>query len=147
LLATVLNAVSETGEEQPLTVFCGGVAVSGIAVPDDVYFRRIGLDTLEDDTPQSRQELVQETARINAELDRDDISPEELQSLRERAYNLKRQFIVMVDVTILGTGPTPIRAQAWRGRLSQVSGWVLGTVGERDDPLPPTEADQAGIRR
>lgn len=130
-LATMLDRVSATGEEQPLTVFCGGLAVMGKAVPEEAYFQKMGFNTLAEHAPQWRDESAKELGEIDERLNHDDISIEERQFLLSRADELGRRIIVMVDVTILGAGPTPIRAPVWRGRLSQVSGWIPGLPDER----------------
>ena len=126
VLATMLDGASVSGEALPLTVFCGGHAVSGTAVSEETYFRKVGLTMLEEGAPQSRDARIQELATASAALGSEDVSAEDRQALLTRIDDLARRFIMMVDVTILGVGPDPIRAPAWRGRLSQVSGWIPG---------------------
>ena len=132
LLMDLLDSVSASKARTPLTVFCGGLAVSGTAVADEVYLQRIGLSNLANDTPMLREEQEKQLDEILAELNRDDISSEARQALLSQADELQRKFIMMVDVTILGAGPTPITAAAWRGRLSQISGWILGALEESE---------------
>jgi hypothetical protein len=131
----------------PLTVFYGALAVSGTAVPEEVFFRALGLPSWAESESRDREENRKVLTEQYEQVGRQDIPPEERLSMLEKAGYLEPQFITMVDVTILGAGPMPITAPAWRGRLSQISGWVLGTVGEHDDLATPTEADQVGTQR
>jgi hypothetical protein len=140
ILAALLDGVSEEDLRVPLTVSCGGLVVSGTAVPEEVYFQTFGISTWARTTKEEREANNQILEMLDAAvLDRDIPVAERLAQL-ERAEALRRHFISLVDVTILGAGPIPIKAPAWRGRLSQISGWVLGTVDESESSPEPQEA-------
>lgn len=126
-LVALIEGISVSGGELGLTVFTGGLAVSGVAVPEEVYFRRIGLEAVAAEAVESRERRRRETAELNEQFARDDLPDAERQSLEARADELERKFIVMVDVTIFGAGDAPLQAATWRGRLSQLSGWTMGT--------------------
>ena len=117
-------------ERIDLTVFFGGLAVSGTVVPDEVFLQAIGLNVSAEDISRQRDEANKKISTLFAEIHREDLSTEERDALLSRADDLNRKFITMVDVTILGAGPTPIKAPAWCGRLSQISGWVPGLLDE-----------------
>jgi hypothetical protein len=132
VLAALLDGVSKSDDRVPLTVSCGGLVVSGVAVPDEVYFQKFGITTWARTAKEEREANNQVLELLDAAvLDRDSPGEERLAQL-ERAEALRRHFISLVDVTILGAGPTPIKAPAWRGRLSQISGWVLGALDESE---------------
>jgi hypothetical protein len=130
VLAALLDGVSKSDERVPLTVSCGGLVVSGVAVPDEVYFQKFGLASLARSAEEEREANDQVLEMLDAAMGRRDIPAEERLAQLERAEALRRHFISLIDVTILGAGPAPIKAPAWRGRLSQISGWVLGALDE-----------------
>ncbi len=126
VLAGVLDDISGLKTRLGLTVFSGGFAISGMVVPEEVYFRTVGLDSVADDVADPGKATFSEATGLENELARDDIVPSARVRVEMRE-DLERAFITMVDVTIFGAGPTPLKAPAWRGRLSQVSGWTFGT--------------------
>ena len=137
ILVALLDGVAERDVRVPVTVSCGGLVVSGTAVPDEVYFQKFGMTTWARAAKEERDANNQVLEVLDAALlDRDTPVEERLVQL-ERAEALRRHFISLVDVTILGAGPIPIKAPAWRGRLSQISGWVLGTVDEPESSPEP----------
>jgi hypothetical protein len=97
-----------------------------MAVSEEVYFRTVGLDSVADEVAESVKNRFSEMSRLEDELPHDDSAPSARARVESRE-ELERAFITMVDVTIFGAGPTPLKAPAWRGRLSQVSGWTFGT--------------------
>jgi hypothetical protein len=128
LLEDLLDVVSATGVPQPITVFCGGFGVSGNAVPEEVYFRRIGLEKLAEDVVNERESTDRRRAAIAERQGRDDLEDDERRSLDLELESMRRQFVVMVDVAIFGGGSREIRSTAWRGRLSEVHSWVIGNL-------------------
>ena len=127
VLAALVGGASASGQGPKLTLFLGGFAVSGILVSEEVYFRRIGLDESPAKAIASREDKGQERAGLDAELGRDDLSPEERSAIVARLDDLEPQYVVMADITIFGAGAMPLTSAAWRGRLSQVTSWVLGS--------------------
>lgn len=51
---------------------------------------------------------------------------EERQAAREGFAKRERTYIHLKNVTVYGLTPKPVEQDAWRGRLSRVSGWHLG---------------------
>jgi hypothetical protein len=113
-----------------LTIFSGGCAISGTVVPDETFFERLGLPGFAASSREERVENERLLSAVYESLRHADSSMEEKFQMLERVSTLEPQFIMMVDVTILGTGPTPITAPVWRGRLSQISGWIPGALDE-----------------
>jgi hypothetical protein len=136
VLATILDGVSASDGAFDVTVFAGGLAISGTAVSEETFFYRIGLMQAGEGAKRQRIETQKALDTRDEELAQ---APsgileargvmETRESLVARRADLARKFIVMVDVTILGAGPAALKAPAWRGRLSQISGWVPGLVG------------------
>jgi hypothetical protein len=132
VLEAFLEGVSTEKVRLDLTVFCGGLVVSGAAVSEDVYFQTIGLSSFAGTLSKLRENDREVPSEVASKLGRESLTVRERQTLTPAADELRNKFIVMVDVTILGAGPTPIKAPAWRGRLSQISGWVLGALDESE---------------
>jgi hypothetical protein len=132
ILVALLDGVAESDERLPLTVSCGGLIVSGLAVPDEVYFQTFGLDTWARTAKQECEANSQVVDAPDETVRRKDRPVEGRLAQLAPAEVLRRHFISLIDVTIVGAGPTPIKAPAWRGRLSQISGWVLGALDEAE---------------
>lgn len=130
VLAAMLEGISATKSQVGLTVFCGGLAVTGTAVAEEVYFERIGMFDFANQLVRFQEQNQQSHSEISAKPGREELSASEREAMWSKVNELQRDFIVMVDVTILGAGPVPLKVPAWRGRLSQISGWTLGTLDE-----------------
>jgi hypothetical protein len=129
ILVVLLDSVITLGVDLELTLFVDGLAVSGKVVTEPDYLRAIGFG----DAADSLKSDAHHRAEIQREWERDDLSDDEKMSLRETEAVFERQFVEMVDVTITGAGSRPLKAKAWRGRLSQVSAWVIGTYEDGDE--------------
>ena len=132
VLVSMLDSVSKTGKPMGLTVFSGGLAVSGTVVPEEIYFEKVGLPNVAEGMPKQREEAEREESEILDTLERSNLTDQERRDLQSRLENLERQFIVMTDVSIFGVLPGRMNAATWRGRLSQISGWTLGTASPSD---------------
>jgi hypothetical protein len=134
LLAGLLHSAWADDRQFKLTVFAGGLAVSGTAVEEQTFVQRIGLvdDVDVEAVARKREEHAEEIRNLFSQMEREDISVKEEDALLSRADDLNHKFIMMVDVTIFGAGPIPITAPVWRGRLSQISGWVPGSLNESE---------------
>lgn len=128
VLDAMLEGISATKSQVELTVFCGGLAVTGTAVAEEVYFERIGMSAFANQLSRIQEQNQQSISEISARLGREGLSAAEREAMLSKMNELRSKFIVMVDVTILGAGPAPLKVPAWRGRLSQISGWVLGAL-------------------
>lgn len=114
----VLVSSAHRGEIEPgLTLTVNGTIVTGIVVGREKWFREMAewADDLAAGSgvlPRTIGEALEEAPHD------DDVSPEEF------------TFIHMKDVRIFtGTVALPHNtAFFWRGRLSQISGWALGTL-------------------
>ena len=129
-LAALLDSASSAKASFDLTVFCEGLVMIGSVVADEVFFERLGLSGAAESVARIREANLKEAARIADILDNGDTSPEQREGLQSKLDDVGPQYISMVDVTILGAGPAPITTPAWRGRLSQISGWTLGSPGQ-----------------
>lgn len=146
-LSGLLDGISAAGGELTLTVFTGGLAISGTAVPEEVYFRRLDAHDLAEQSIRDREERLRLLAEVNAALEREDVTDAERRALESQGEELERRFIVMVDVTVFGAGALPLKAPTWRGRLSQLSGWTFGTFANADCADEPDASDQPGAER
>jgi len=133
LLEILLDIVSNTGREQPLTVFCGGFAVSGTAIREEEYFERLGGNLFQElavDSARLREDRQHRYVQIRAELDQSTLADDRRKALLDELQEMRRRFIVMRDVAIVGAGEQAFRAPVWRGRLSEVSGWIVGSIDD-----------------
>jgi hypothetical protein len=126
-LIAFLEGVSFSGQEVGLTVFSGGLVISGTAVSEEVYFRRLGYERLAEASIEGRDQRRRDLEEVRKELEREDLPEDERRSLEVKRDERERKFIVMVDVSIFGASDAPLKAPTWRGRLSQISGWTIGT--------------------
>jgi hypothetical protein len=133
LLAGLLDHVSRTGDQLPLTLFCDGLVVSGTAISEEDFFLRFSGGRFSDLGRQAAERREGTDRKMDALLARAEavgVSDEERELLTEQMDNLRRLYIIMRDVTIIGPSPPRIKAPVWRGRLSKVSGWILGSIDE-----------------
>lgn len=127
ILRIMLDAVSITKQEQAITLVCGGVVVSGVVVPEETFFARIGLNEVGRDIAEEVADERQQREELAERARQEGLSEEARRSLDDKIDDLQRRFVHMRDVVIF-SGPRMVTAEAWRGRLSEVSGWSLGTV-------------------
>ena len=126
VLAMYVAAFNESpGAEMPLTVFTGGFAFSGRLVGAPVYFERVAA--LVDDRAISIPFLQM------AEDYRTDTGDEK---------QLVTTYLHMLDVRVLSGGSQVAKLKAWRGRLSQISGWTTEPLA-RPKPVKAAKVDKA----
>jgi len=123
-LQHLVDTVNRTDLEIPITVQVAGVFVSGILVGGKRYFEGFGDDVaagLADDT-QSAEMLRDAFAGLGKMYD-DEESVAAIYSPR---------YIHLRDARFFGTASSPPvpsnKGVWWRGRLSHVGGFVLGTL-------------------
>lgn len=130
VLEALLQGASAEKVGLDLTVICDGLVVSGTVVAEEVYFRTIGLSSFADTLSKLREGGQDVPAEVASKFERASMAVPARETVLVAADELRSKFIVMVGVTILGAGPAALKVPAWRGRLSQISGWTLGTLDE-----------------
>jgi hypothetical protein len=100
--------------EMPLTVFCDGHAFSGRLVAASVYFDAVA-DRAADETIAIPFRRLAEDHRGEA--------PEGMELLTT--------YIHLLDVNVFAGARRLVKLRAWRGRLSQVSGWSTERISAK----------------
>lgn len=107
VLAMYVAAFNEDPEAQmPVTVFSGGYAFSGRLVGAPVYFDSVA-DLVDDD-------VISLPFRKMAADYRSDPGD---------GMQLVTTYIHLLDVSVFAGAERLVKLKAWRGRLSQISGW------------------------
>ena len=123
MLALLVQAIDTSGGELSITLNVQGTIVSGTLVGNSEYFAHTGILFSE---AQKRTEGTEGLAGLFSEA---------AKLTRERNNNADEaalpEFIHLKDAHFLEGGKTiPSTPVLWRGRLSQVDGFVFGTYSE-----------------
>jgi hypothetical protein len=118
-----LANVAANGVEFDLTLLVGGFLVSGMLVGERKYFESFATD-FSSTFPREAAEEVKKTMMAPADI----IKKAEEESSDSRPLS---EFIHLREARFFNTSGNPIpgnRGILWRGRVSEVSGFMLGTL-------------------
>jgi len=121
MLVVMVEAVNKFGAELPLTLHVSGVVISGILVSGRRFFEQMA----EWLASEGAQEFAESFARPTAELFRGpDTEPGD-----EGLAEMSAIYIHLRAARVFTSGSDrPLPETLWRGRLSHVSAWSLGTM-------------------
>lgn len=123
-LQVLTESVNRTGLEIGVTLCVGGALVSGIMISGKTYFD--GLNSLMSENADNEDVISFFKEIFDAQSSFYDFDHESKWQLTNKGY------VHLKDVRFHGTDGSQIPSTAgtlWRGRISQVSGFNLGTFG------------------
>ena len=150
LLILILDWAEDGLVVADLTLMLDGVVVCGTPATYREYFDLIGNGFFQGLVANAGAESADAAGRIRGlfsefgvqardawgrtqnELTRileglgDDPTDEERQVARAEFAKRERAYVHLRNVTIYGLTPKPVEQDAWRGRISRISGWHLG---------------------
>jgi hypothetical protein len=120
-LRTIASLVDRQGMEIGITLSVGGILVTGIMVGGRKYFehfaKKFASGFSDPDLSASLEKSISQYTQIY------DNAPEDVEATPT--------FVHIRDVAFYASSATPIPSQKghwWRGRLTKVDGFVLGTL-------------------
>lgn len=126
-LQSLVNVVNGGQLSFGVTLNVGGFLISGVMVSGREYFDGLGGDFASGVDDSEAASLIKETFnKYGAIYDIDDVEGKE-EGLPRPAY------IHMRDAQFFSTSGDPVPSNQgvwWRGRISEVQGFVLGCLGE-----------------
>ncbi len=121
LLAILVEAANKFDADIGLTLYVSGTVISGILVSGKRFFELMA-DWL---TAEGAQGLADSLARPIAEM----FSTPSTEPGDEEPADLSAVYIHLREARVFASGSDkPLPETLWRGRLSHVSGWSLGTM-------------------
>ena len=132
LLGAFVTAVNAGARQVGITLWTGGLLVSGTLVGVDDYFE--GVATAFDEAAVPGEESLGAMFRTLGEQARDLIQAEDRESAASDTPPPDPAFIHLQNATTYSPGLQPIptdRGVWWRGRLESVGGWSFGRPTER----------------
>lgn len=127
----LLISYSELGIETPVTLLTGGMTVSGVIVSAAIYMENTGAQlsaALRSHDPRLAETISQSFAQLRQDVEAQSKAADEAGSLSARFIHLKN-----AKYFIPGQDGLPNNADGifWRGRLSAISGFSLGSFTTR----------------
>lgn len=118
-----LVEIASKGNEFGVTLHVEGLIVSGMLIGGDKYFCAFG--ELMTSGIKGDDETIASVRQTYARL------ADDYRSQRDDADRLPPEYIHLRDAKVFGAGQSPIpgNGSLWRGRLSAVSAWSLGSLG------------------
>lgn len=133
-----LEAITQPGVSAGITVFTNGMLISGKAIALPEYFALMG-----EQLAQGLEKSGAKDVQIIRDTFTAKLSPTESAALAAKTKTRSTKepedsphdYIMLKDVKIAGVGQSPIISlPVWRGRLSTISGWTLGELGQGPAP-------------
>ena len=155
LLVILLELASEKPNAIGVTLSAGGLLISGTAISEEEYIERFGqllaagqwspgTATAQQEMPAGYDELAREARdrtaerkRRKDELDRradelmagGSVSDDDRATLRQAFEELEPGVVYLRDAQLYGVGMGSLAVPLWQVRLSDISGWNIGTFG------------------
>jgi hypothetical protein len=141
-LADLLQWMDAFGISFDLTLWIDGFMITGKPISTFEFWERLGenvaqgieaekgaTNSEEESSPRRElAELLGELFRSRGSESRffEYDSDEELERIRQRILNTRRDHITLSDVIIYGPDGEEMNVDLWRGRLDHVAGWTTG---------------------
>jgi len=142
-LVDLINRIP--GTEASVTLTVGGVLFSGLLISGRSYFEYLGEDVAGDGTDEWRTAFAQFFARFAdiypeatpATVGADEAEASDQADDAAGSDEVQTVYVHMRAVSVHTPGSEGTLDQGlWRGRLSQVDGWSMGTFGPKPPPRP-----------
>ncbi|MBP5802372.1 hypothetical protein J2D78_09785 [Microbacterium maritypicum] len=126
MLEDLVRIFDNDGSAIGITIQSNGATISGLLIGADEYLRRVG-ETFEQSPVPDMKVLPELWGKSLADTN-DWLAERDSRGLARPA----RRFLHMRDARIL-TGSQPVNVPLWRGNLSDITGWALGSIPSGQD--------------
>jgi hypothetical protein len=141
VLATLVSVINSLPSmEFGVTLYVGGLIVSGLAVSGHSYFNLLHDKVVGDGTDANRTafaSIFKRAGEVYPQTHGDETDDDDEAGDKKPRPTTTYIHLRAATVHVVGSADT-IEQDLWRGRLSQIDGWSMGNFG----PKPPLQQVQ-----